>query len=152
MSSMSLNRADAVKEIANHVADRDRFLVAVSLQGFASCAYAFSEGTVRCWRAYVDCGGPTVLCTDDGQLLESFTRGAPGSAVLAVPKTVPAAVLGAVFDQAFPEDGSRDLIDLDTDFWPSLVFEALEAVDPQSAARMRAAYGAQKRPELPRAL
>lgn len=152
MISTSLLRADAVKEVSNYAADRDRFLIAVSLQAFTPYAYAFTEGPVRGWTAYIDCGGPSVLRTDDGQLLESFTRGAPGSAVLAVPKTVPAAVLGAVFGQAFPEDGSRDLIDLDRDFWPSLVFEALEAVDPQSAAHMRAAYGAQERPELPRAL
>jgi hypothetical protein len=145
MISMSLDRADAVKEISNHVADRDRFVIAVSLRSFEP--YAFGNGTVPTWTAYIDMGGPSVLRTTSPDLLAAQTRAALGTAVLTVPKTVPAALLGAVFGTALPEDGSRDLIDLTTESWPSLVLDALEVVDPLDAALMRAAYGASGRLE-----
>lgn len=152
MIGTSLRRDDAVKQLSNHVADRDRFLIAVSLRAFAQYEYAFAAGSIAGWTAYVDMGGPSVMRTESPGLLSAFTRGQSGSLVLAVPKTVPAAVLGAVFGQDFPEDGSRDLIDLDSDFWPSLVFDALETVSPSEAAQIRAAYPANGRIELPHAL
>lgn len=142
MSSTSLDRADAAKEISNHVADRDRFVIAVSLSAFGGRVYPFCNGAVPTWTAYIDMGGDSaVLRTTTPELLAAHTRTALGTAVLTVPKTVPAAVLGAVFNQAFPEDGSRDLIDLTTDSAPALVLEAMEIVNPLDAALMRAAYG-----------
>jgi hypothetical protein len=149
MISTSLDRADAVKEISNHVADRDRFVVAVSLAFFE--AYAFCNGTIPSWTAYIDMGGPSVLRTTSPDLLAAQTRAALGTAVLTVPKTVPAALLGAVLGQALPEDGSRDLIDLTAGYQPALVFGALAVVNPLDAALMSAAYSAGGRPEAPEA-
>jgi hypothetical protein len=142
MDSTSLDRADAVREISNHVADRDRFVIAVSLESFRRYAYAFCSGAVPTWTAYLDMGGRSVLRTTNPELLEAQTRAGFGSAVLTVPKTIPATVLGAAFGQALPADGSRDLIDLTTDSWPLLVFDAMAVVSPAEAALMREAYAA----------
>jgi hypothetical protein len=142
--SESVDRASAVKELSAHVADRDAFLVAVSLRRFAEQAHAFCDGTVPSWTAYIDMGGQSVLRTADPALLVALTRSDPGSVVLAVPKTVPAAVLGRVFQQPFPEDGLCDLLDLELDHQPTLVFDAMEIVDPEGGAAMRAAMHASR--------
>jgi hypothetical protein len=147
MISTSLHRADAVKQLSNYVADRDAFLVSVSLRLFGAYAYAFSSGAVGSWAVYVDLGGQTVLRTSDPALLAALTRSEPGTAVLVIPKTVPAAVVGQVFQQQIPVDGSRDLLDLDLDYQPSLIFEAMDLVDPAEGAAMRAAMHA-GRPKL----
>jgi hypothetical protein len=149
MISTSLDRASAVKQLSGPVFDRHSFLVAVSLRRLAEQVHAFGDGTVPVWTAYIDHGGSAVLRTSDVNLLEAHTRSVPGSAVLVIPKTVPATALREVFGQPLPEDGSRDLIDLDTDFWPTLVFEALEAVNPEAAAFVRSAYPENGRPEVP---
>lgn len=152
VTSTSLWRADAVKELSNHVADRDRFLISVSLLPFGQeHVYAFvgDSPAVPDWTAYIDRGGPSLLRTSDPALLEACTRGGLGTAVLAVPKTVPAVVLGQVFNRSFPADGSRDLIDMNPDYWPSLIFGALEAVDSLAAAQVLEIHGIPMRPEVP---
>lgn len=142
MISESVNRARAVKELSAHVADRDAFLMSVSLRRFEAYSYAFGNGTVPSWTAFIDMGGQSVLRTTDPVLLAALTRSDPGSVVLAIPKTVPAAVLSEVFQWHFPEDGLRDLLDLELDHQPSLVFDAMETVDPEGGAAMRAAMHA----------
>lgn len=147
MISTSLDRASAAKQLSNHIADRTAFLAAVSLRRFSAYAPAFFGGAVASWTAYVDMGGQSVLCTDDAALLDALTRSDPGTAVLVIPKTVPAAVLGEVFRQQIPGDGLRELLDLDPDHQPSLIFDAMDIVDPEGGAAMRAAMHA-GRPKL----
>lgn len=139
-----VDRQDAVAAIAAHLADRTAFIINIP-PALISTAVEHLE-SIPGWTGHFDNGTPAVLRTGAGslslgvaQLLEAL--GAPFTAVVTVPKTVPAADLGRALDRDIPADGSQDIIGLYEGgpiVWPMLFVEALDRVDPQAAAQLRA--------------
>lgn len=140
-----MTRAEAVRVIAGHIADRTAFVISVPPDFVASAAARL--GAVRACTWYADNGSGTVM-----QLTGTSIRVAgaldellPGltAAVAIVPKTVPAAELAAAMRHDIPGDGSQDLVLLHDDdavpfTWPLLLVAALDHVDPGFAARLAA--------------
>jgi hypothetical protein len=115
---MPVPRAEAVRAIAAHVADRTAFVI--------SAPPAMVESAARCLRGigtgdcYMDNGLDAVFRLSGAYvaLAEVMAGLLPGTAaaVFTVPKTVPAARLSeALQGQPVPGDGSRDLVLLHAD-------------------------------------
>ena len=137
---MPVPRAEAVRAIAAHIADRTAFVISAPpaiVESAAHCLRAIGEGD-----CYMDNGLDTVfrLCGEYVALAEVMAGLLPGTAaaVFTVPKIVPAARLSeALQGQHVPEDGSQDLVLLHADEglvqFPTLLIEALALVDPAAA-------------------
>lgn len=138
-------RAEAVRAIAAHVADRTAFVI--------SAPPAMLEGAARCLRkigtgdCYMDNGLHAVflLSGEYVALAEGMAGLLPGTtaAVFTVPKTVSAATLSqALQGQEIPANGSQDLVLLHSDEnrveFPRLLAEALALVDPDVAMQLAA--------------
>lgn len=139
-----ITRRAAVDAIAAHLADRTAFIV------FAPpVLLAEVVGRLRSlpgWTGYLDTGRHTVVQADTAEFsaLGRVTRvlGTPAAAVLAIPKTVPAAQLAAALRREVAADGSQDILVISADggpiHWPMLFVDALEQVDPAAAAQLHA--------------
>lgn len=136
-------RAAAVRAVANAIADRAHFVIAVPPDHVASVIDRLA-GIPRGWTAYVDNGSPMVLVTGEpGAAVLLDLVGGAVVAVVTVPKTTSAAVLGGALSQPVPDDGSQDLVIIH-DFepgpmcWPMIFVDAIERVDPAVAAQLHA--------------
>lgn len=136
MSITRLDRREAVKRLSNYVADRDRFVIAIPFGDLASRIDAVNL-CVEDWEAFVEVAPDLVVHTDDTAPFDPPGLIAATSAVLTVPKTTPAEVLGLLLGRDFPADGSQDLIGMDPGRGAGLLFEAAESVDPLATARVR---------------
>lgn len=142
MTTRLIPRHEAVRAVADAVADRTSFVVLVPPALMRAVARSLS-GIPR-WRALVDNGTETVLSTNLPGLLPMSGLLSPTSGVLLIPKTVSARRIGRAFGQHVPADGSRDLLHLTepggrSTGYPGLFVAALDSVDPTSAAAIRAA-------------
>jgi hypothetical protein len=138
-------RGDTVAVIAARYKKRDAYLVAAG-PGQVPSALArlalVAEATV-----YLDQGGKTLMSVTGAALQvmpDLIETAAPAVAVWVVPKSVPAARLGKALGDSIPADGSRDLIVLTADdgkhaAYPLILVEAIEQVDPATAAHIRSA-------------
>lgn len=145
--SEDLKRSEAVKQLAGHVADLDRFVMAMALEEFGAIAADFAAN-ISTWTAYIDSGGDAVLRTDDAQLVEMYALMFTGSVVVTVSKSVPAARLRRVLGRSqLPVDGQRSYLDMESAHHPALFYAALEAVDPVATAGILARIPF--RPEVP---
>ncbi len=138
-------RAEAVRAIAAHVADRTAFVI--------SAPPAMVGSAARCLRGigagdcYMDNGLAVVfrLSGEYVALAEVMAGLLPGTAaaVFTVPKTIPAARLSeALQGHPIPEDGSQDLVLLhvgeDRVEFPRLLLEAVALVDPDAVMQLAA--------------
>ncbi|MEU6339897.1 hypothetical protein ABZ883_02965 [Streptomyces sp. NPDC046977] len=147
MTTTQLDRARAVKRIADHLADQDSFVLAISARMLAPLAPKLGR-LVPTWAAYLDTGEGQVTRTDHLDTLRLLANASSASVVVTIPKTVPATAVGEVFAIKVQVDGLRDFLDLDRDYWPALMFDALEGVDPVSARVIRARYPEPGRPRV----
>ncbi|MET8134663.1 hypothetical protein ABZV24_22370 [Streptomyces sp. NPDC005251] len=136
-----LARDTAVHQIAQHIADRDAYLVTCPPTTLPILSRALDS--LPAWSAYLDNGTGAVLRTDRAGALLVADLLMETAGVLVVPKTVPAVELGQVVGQDIPADGSQDLVVLmppggEPIFWPLLFIDALDIVDPTVAAQLRA--------------
>ncbi len=132
-------RESAVHRIAAHITDRDVWLITVPPSLLPTVAEAL--GDVPGWLGYVDNGTGLILTTDRPMAIIATAVFIASTAVVAVPKTVPAAVLAEALGRDVPADGSQDLILLHEGgpiVWPMLFVEALDRVEPAVAAHLRA--------------
>lgn len=134
-------RESAVRRIAAHIADRDAFIVVVPPGLLDTLAAGLVD--VPDWTGYADNGTRMVLRTDQPGALLVVEAVSVATAVVIVPKTVPAGVLAEALGQEIPADGSQDLVLLHEDergplIWPRLFVDALEIVDPAVAAHLHA--------------
>ncbi len=144
MSTPIISRDDAIHAIANRLADRDAFVLFVPPGMVPTVARCLA--TVAGWTGYLDTGLPTVLRTSSSEALVMLPLvvshfGATSTAVITVPKTVPAAALGKALGQHIPEDGSKDIVAIHQGgplVWPALFIDALALVDPAAAAHLHA--------------
>lgn len=136
----TIDRAHAVKRIADHLADRTSWVVTAPPDMLAPLAEAL--GTIPGWTAYLDGGLPLVLRTDQADVLLAADALVATAAVLTVPKTVDASTLGAALSHPMPSDDAQDVLILRADngpiYWPLLFVDAVDIVDPQCAAELRA--------------
>ncbi|GIH25143.1 hypothetical protein Aph01nite_34530 [Acrocarpospora phusangensis] len=137
----TMDRADAVKQIAGHLASRDRWIITAPPDALHALSQALTE-LPEC-TAYIDAGIPTVMCTEAAEVLQVADAVVEATAVIMVPKTVAPADLAKVVRQHVPDDGTRDVIVLRTGrgrqiCWPVIFVDALALVDPRSAAALRA--------------
>jgi hypothetical protein len=148
-TTVVIPRADAVHAIAGRLADRDAFVLLIP-PGMVPTAARCLANVTR-WTGYLDVGLPTVLRTNSGQALEMLPLvvshfGATTTAVITVPKTIPAATLRTALGMAagrqqFPDDGTRDIVAIHETGplqWPLLFIDALTQVDPAAAAQLHA--------------
>jgi hypothetical protein len=143
-TTVVIPRADAVHAIAAHLADRDAFVLLVPPGMVPTTARCLA--TVARWTGYLDVGLPTVLRTHNSHALETLPLvvshfGTSTTAVITVPKTIPAAVLATFLSEQLPDDGSRDIIAIHETGplqWPLLFIDALTQVDPAAAAQLHA--------------
>lgn len=139
-SNELLDRDQAVKNIAAHIADRDAYVITAPPDTLPRLSRTLDG--VPSWSAYLDNGTPVILRTDRAGALIVADLLVETAGVLIVPKTVPAAALSRVVGQDVPADGSQDLVVLMPHegpiFWPLLFVDALDIVDPQVAATLRA--------------
>jgi hypothetical protein len=139
-------RADAVSDIAAHIADRDAFVISVPPALIATAAGRFSELPICTWYCGNGSGIVMRLAVASIPVIEAVDMLLPGmtAAVAIVPKTVPAARLATALSHIteIPEDGSRDLVLLQDDsgviVWPRLLVDALALVDPAIALQLAA--------------
>lgn len=140
LTTATLTRTDAVHTIARHLATRDVYLVAAGpaqLTGIGLALHGI-PGTV----CYADNGLGPILRTDRPEALALVAALLPAAAVTTVPKTVPASVLGEALGQHVPPDGSQDVVIVMDDaghaVYPTLLVEAIDHVDPNVSALLRA--------------
>jgi hypothetical protein len=138
-----IHRDQALKAIAGHIADRDAFVVLVPPAMLDTVTHALRRTPQ--WRGYIDNGTGIILRADAATATALMplmgALGIPTAAVLTVPKTVPASVLGEALGQHIPADGSQDIIGIHDGgplIWPLLFVDALALVDPAAAAQLRA--------------
>lgn len=146
MTTATVSRAAAIRDIADALADRTSFVVTVPPGMVTGIAAALVD--VPLWTVLLDNGLDTVLrLVDTHDFTAAVTVGAalglPLAGVVLVPKTVPAELLGGAIGQAVPADGSRDLLVIGDPAtgpiaWPRLFVDALARVDPAGAAQLRA--------------
>ena len=134
-------RADAVAEIAAHLADRTAFVVAVPVKLSGPIAVGLKR--VPDWTCYIDGGEEFVVRTQEPWVPEDASHKTLAAFVVVVPKTVPAATLSTAFDRPIPADGSEDVVILTPPdesgvTYPALFVDALELADPEVAAYIRA--------------
>lgn len=135
-----ISRATAVQQIADHIADRDHYVITAPPEALAALAQTLR--LVDTWAGYLDNGAGMILRTDRPGVLAISNLLAPAVGVITVPKTVPAAVLTEALGQEVPDDGSQDIVILmpggPPAYFPLLFVEALDIVDPRTAAQLRA--------------
>jgi hypothetical protein len=139
-------RAEAVRDIAAHVADRDAFVLAVPPDALAGATDALRN--VRGATCYLDCGLPGVIRVRGPHLAQTtaLARSQPAgtaAAVFVVPKTLPGARLQELLrcPVDIAADGSQDLLMIQTrDCFdlPALLVDAIGKYDPGFAASMYA--------------
>ncbi|MDJ0341777.1 hypothetical protein [Streptomyces sp. PH10-H1] len=139
--TLSPTRPQAVKRIADHIADRDSYVITVPPDALTSFAHRLCD--IPDWNAYLDNGTGTVLHTGHALTLLACDLIIETAAVVIVPKTVPTAVLTEAVGRDVPADGSQDIVILTGPagrpvFWPLLLVDAIEIVDPAVAAQLRA--------------
>jgi hypothetical protein len=134
-----IDRQEAVKAIAGHIADRDAFVVSVPPQLIQAVASRIDR--LPKWTAFVDNGTDLVMTTSGFRMMAVIDLLVDTTAVLTVPKTVAASTLSEVVGQDVPADGSQDIVMLHTGaapyIWPLLFLDALEVVDPGSPSQIR---------------
>jgi hypothetical protein len=107
-------RADAVRAIAAHVADRTAFVISVPPALLESAAYCLRS--IAACDCYLDNGLDAVFRLSGeyvplAEVMAALLPTAMTSAVFTVPKTVSAATLSqALQGQEIPADGSQDLV------------------------------------------
>jgi hypothetical protein len=137
-STAAIPRHTAVRRIADHLADRDSFVITLGPATIPAVRTTLDQ--IPTWTLYLDSGLADVTRTNQ---LEQLLRAElfPTAGVLTVPKTVPAHILRAVVGQALPDDGSQDVVILQnpdgTVDWPALFVDAVELVNPAIAAGLR---------------
>jgi hypothetical protein len=138
-------RADAVRDIAAHLADRTAFVVFTGPDLMSAVAARLDP--VEGWTGYADNGMPVVLRARSSEAFVAAEvmkalAGMPMVAVFIVPKSVPAKVPSEALGQEIEADGSRDIIAIHGDdgrvIWPMLFVDALDLVDPVAASQLRA--------------
>jgi len=137
-------RADAVHAIANRLADRDAFVLLVPPAMVPTAAHRLAD--VTGWTGYLDTGAPIVLRTSNSQVLTTLPLvvshfGTTITAVITIPKTIPAATLRTTLGADIPADGSKDIVAIHESgplVWPLLFVDALTQVDPAAAAHLHA--------------
>jgi hypothetical protein len=142
-STTPVPRADAVTALADRYGSRDTYLVTAGPGDLANAMKRLgSLPGCACW---LDNGtGEVLTFTGDiiaalPALLDALPAPGPYAAVLAVPKTVPAADISAALGRNIPADGSQDMImltapDGDHLTWPMCLVEAIACTDPSTAA------------------
>jgi len=145
LNAALIDNTEAVDRLAASLTTRQDFIILSApehINKLASRLRAIPPG----WTAYLANRSPRVLVTGDPILMAASAGMCPPGGVTAVvtaPKsTTPAAALSRIFEQEIPADGSRDVILLLTpggqgqvaQSWPLLFINALEQVDPASAA------------------
>jgi hypothetical protein len=140
LTTATLDRAAAIRRIADHLADQDAFVITVPPHELN--AFGHSIKNVQSWTAYLDNGTGHILRTDTPGALLVAELLFPTAAVVVVPKTVPATVLSEALGQEVPADGSRDIVILTSQggptYYPMLFINALDIVSPSTAALLRA--------------
>jgi hypothetical protein len=139
---VSVPRAEAVRDIAAHIADRDAFIVSAPPDATARVAHALRNRRASGAVCYFDYGMPGVIRVRSphlGEAADMARSQPPGTlaAVFIVPKTVPAARLGKLLWQDIPADGSQDLVMVQTrDLFDltTLLLDAIGKLDPKFAA------------------
>lgn len=147
-------REEAVQALAAAIADRTHFIVSLPPSLIAECVLAARFAKLPSgWRVYFDNGMSTTLSVDTPKLVEAVELGAfmaPfGSlvGVATIPKTTPARRIREALgvSEEIPHDGSRDLLMIHEPrlawqgfFYPMLLVEALDIVDPTVAMQIRA--------------
>lgn len=136
-----LTLPEGIKHIANQLADRHSFVITVPPGRLMQLADAL-EAHVPTWTAYLDNATGMVLRTPLAGTIRHVTPFAPTAAVVTVPKTVPAEHVSKAIGQHVPADGSQDIVVLLTPgeptYFPMLFVNAMELVDPDVAATLRA--------------
>lgn len=138
----TIARRHAITEISACLADRDAYVVGIPPGALLD--FAFRLENVPVMTAWVDNGTNVVLKTSDLPVLAVAVTVMDfrAAAVVAIPKTVPAAVVRAAIDRDMPDDGSRDIVVLDDGgrlaYWPRLLVDALQRVDPAYTAQLHA--------------
>lgn len=140
VTNAPIGRDRATKGIADHIADRDAYVVTVPPYALLSLARSLTD--LPAWNAYLDIGTPLIMWTDKAEVLLLTGTLLETATVVVVPKTVPPATLSRVVGQGVAEDGSQDLVILrprgGPTPWPTLFVDALEIVDPRAATELRA--------------
>lgn len=135
-----VDRGDAVKSIAGHLADRDSYVITAPPSTLATLSQTLRD--VPDWTAYLDGGTPAVLHTGLAGALAVVDILTLSAAVIVVPKTVPPSALSTAVGQEIPTDGSQDIVILmapdEPVMFPLLFVDALAIVDPHAAAQLYA--------------
>ncbi len=135
-----IDRNDAVKKIAGHLADRDAFVVTAGPGMVAEVGRRMA--CISGWTAYLDSGIPAVMRTSVPGALVVIDALVSSALVLIVPKVVPAVKLGKALGKEIAADGSQDIVILCEDqaalYHPMLFVDALAIVDPAAAAHFHA--------------
>lgn len=135
-----IRRDRAVRQIANHLADQDVYLITVPHGALESAVDTLDPITP--WQAYVDNGSGLVLRSGMREPVALAAQLYTTVAVLVVPKSVDPEVLSSALRQPLPPDGSQDLLILRSRtgpiHWPLLFVDAVDQVDPIAAAQLRA--------------
>jgi hypothetical protein len=136
-----LHRDRAALEISGRIAGEADYLITVPPGALLPLCDTLDALTS--WTAYLDSGTPLVVRAErSGTVRNIALRGAAAGVIIA-PKAVPAAALTEALGQLLPPDGSQDLIVLTSPdggpiFWPLLFVDALDLIDPDAAAQLRA--------------
>ena len=132
---------DAVRLVADSLADRTEFVVSVPPHMLRTVA-AEAAGLPGRWLLD-SARGPVLQVSAPTVLIVAALIGELAAAVVLIPKTTPAARIRAVFGDTVPDDGSRDLLIIGgeedtTAFCPGLLADAIGRVDPVAAAQLAA--------------
>lgn len=141
ISAEIITRATAVDQLAGHLAEQDAFVMMVNPTHLSRLVERLH--LIPKWTAYIDNGTDDVIRTNDQGVLLLSDVLMPVAAVLAIPKTVPAAVIGEAIDEPFAENGP-DILMLGFNsngpvVWSVMFLDALERVDAEMVATIRAA-------------
>lgn len=136
-----LSRDTAVQRIADTLADRSSYVI--TLPPGAAETLAAGLAGIDDWTAYLDNGTDDVLTTSNLLALRLSQLTCPNAGALVIPKTVNRRSVGRLVNQPIPPDGSKDVIVLtghpgQPALWPLLFVDAIDLVDPITAARLRA--------------
>jgi hypothetical protein len=142
-----LPRAEAVRRVAAHLADRDAFVVVGGTLGDHTDQWLAALAAVPEWHAYLDHGGPHVMrvAGPDVARVRLLTEavGLDTLPVAVVPKTVPAARIAEALGHPVADDGSQDIVAVSGERgrvdWPALFVDAVAVVEPRAAMQIRAA-------------
>jgi hypothetical protein len=133
-------RENALTHLVAAIADRTAFVVVPAPT--LTVEVATGLAALPAWSAFLDNGGDDVLEMHDATVVAALLVLAGGVCTFVVPRTVPAADLGAVLGQCVPEDGSQDVVFVLDDearaWWPLLFIDAVDQVDAIAAAQIRA--------------